>query len=42
MPKESKTYKIDFDNGDGTVDEWVFENGRVIQVTVNIRRKQKK
>lgn len=38
--------KIDFPNDDGSVDEWVYDTKynpmRVIEVTLNIRRRSKK
>ena len=43
--KQPDRIKIDFENDDGTIDEWVYDNTvrpmRAIQVTVNIRRRTK-
>jgi hypothetical protein len=40
---KSKFVKIDFENGDGTVDEWVYDvtksPRRAVEVTSNIRRR---
>lgn len=39
MSKKQEVQVIDFENEDGTVDEWTYKNGRAVKVVLNIKRR---